>query len=112
MTYKECIAYYLRACLSHGMTQGELAKRLGFKHGNVISMHLDPSNPISPYPLKRLPALAKQCHIAAGDVLELLMTRAVYHPDNATELDKPTLDFILLCNTEAVLQQAEAAHGR
>jgi hypothetical protein len=104
MTYKERIAAHLRACLRAGLTQAELARKLGFKHSNVISMHLDPANGISPFPLKRLPALAAQCHLAAGDVLELVTIRAVNHPESATELDKPTLDFILGCNTKVVLQ--------
>lgn len=36
---------------SRGLSRDEIAKVLGFEKANVVSMHTDPENPISSYPL-------------------------------------------------------------
>lgn len=101
MTYKTQISYYLQICLDTGLTQAELATRLGFKSSNLISMHLDPNHAISPFPIKRLPALARECGLNAYECLVLLHKRSACHPDSATRLDKETLHFLVRCSAGA-----------
>lgn len=103
MNFKERIANHLRSSLDAGRTQAELARELGFKSGNLISMHLDPKNPISPFPLKRIPALARICDLSDQEALSLIYARANFHPTSASELDKPTLAFVLRCGVKSLL---------
>lgn len=102
MYYKAKISYYLQSRLDTGLTQAQLAGRLGFNNSNVISMHLDPSNAISPFPVKRLPALAAECGLDDRQCLALLNQRAIDHPDSPTQLDQATLHFVMRCSVGAV----------
>lgn len=115
MSYKATIAFYLQSRLDTGLTQAQLAHRLGFKSGNIISMHLDPDNAISPFPVARLPALAAECALDSCACLALLNQRATHHPDNATRIDKATLHFLVRCSAGAVsmyrARNPGAAHG-
>lgn len=97
MNYKERIATLLRSALDKGLTQAELAQELGFNKPNLISMHVDPLNTISPFPLKRIPALARHCGLTDQEALGLINARAICHPTSATEVDQPTLTFMLRC---------------
>lgn len=115
MSYKAKIAAYLQSRLDIGLTQAQLAHRLGFKTSNVISMHLDPNNAISPFPVARLPALADECGLDSYACLTLLNLRAIHHPDNATKIDKATLHFLVRCSAGAIqmyrVLKTGAAHG-
>jgi hypothetical protein len=113
MNYKERIAAHLRAALDAGLTQAELARELDFNNPNLISMHLDPNSAISPFPLKRIPALAQHCGLTDEESLGLINARAVCHPASATEVDQPTLTFVLRCGITALharRSKAELAH--
>jgi hypothetical protein len=113
MNYKQRIASHLRAALAKGLTQAELARELGFNNPNLISMHLDVASTISPFPLKRLPALAAHCGLTDQEALGLINARAVWHPTSPTEVDQPTLTFMLRCgitSLRARCSKAEMPH--
>jgi hypothetical protein len=101
MTYRELIAHILRRHLvNEALTQLDLAKALGFKSGNIVSMHCDPENAVSPFPLARLPALKVECKLDWYACLVLLHKRALHHADGAagsTRMDVPTTHFVLKC---------------
>jgi hypothetical protein len=95
MNYRQAISTLLQSLIDSGMNQKEIAAVLDLTNANVVSMHLHPGSGISPFPLKRLPALAKACGLAPAEGLRLVMLRAVHHPDNATQFDKSTLSWLL-----------------
>ena len=91
MNYQEHIAALLRQLSDSGLTNQQIADRLGFANGNVISMHMTAPQNISPYPIKRLPALVEACGVDARTALKLVAKRARFHPDNPTQFDHPTM---------------------
>jgi len=119
MTYRQLIAYCLKCHLdATGQTQAELARRLGFAGtGNIISMHLDDANRVSPFPIARLPALKRECGLDWYACVVLLDKRAVHHGSGPTRLDRDSTHFILHCGAFAAKDKrafgygAEVRHG-
>lgn len=120
MNFKEQIAFYLQTCVDKKMTHQEIAEALGLPKGNVVTMHLDPLDDISPFPLKRLPALARLCGLDAMQSLRLVNLRATHHPKSATQFDYATMAWLMRLTTEGLMLRKAAkgpaplgvAHGR
>lgn len=114
MSYRELIAYCLKTHLkATGMTQAELARRLGFEgSGNIISMHLNVNKRDSAFPVSRLPALKRECQLDWYACAVLLDRRAVYHGTGPTYLDRESTHFILHCGANAVADQRAFGYAR
>lgn len=110
MNFREQISALLRRLADRSLTHQQISNRLHFPNANVVSMHLDPSAKISPYPLKRLQTLAEACGLDAIATLKLVASRARHHSNNPTELDLPTLLWLARV-TVAALEEHRALHG-
>jgi hypothetical protein len=95
LTYKKRIANHIDSLYNRGLTRDEIAKLLGFEKANVVSMHADPANPISPFPLTRLPALDKACRLSAIECVELVWARAKDYPNGSTCMDTATVRWVM-----------------
>ena len=74
---KSATAQFLAAAIDHsGLTQREIARRIGLAKPNVISMM---KNGETKVPIDRIPALAKACDADPKDFLRVAMTE--YHPE-------------------------------
>lgn len=113
MNYKQAIANYLRQLADGGMTHQEIARALGIKSGPAITAHLDPANSISPFPISRLPALAKLLDLTPIESLQLITLRAIHHGDSASKFDRRSLHWILTSVISVKDRSAMAAksHG-
>lgn len=95
MTYRELIAQHLRTLKDKGMTNQEVADKLGLGKGNYVSMLMNPVGVETPLALKRLPALTKLCGLTPYQAALLVVKRAQCHPDSATELCLETLTWTM-----------------
>jgi hypothetical protein len=68
---------------------------MGLKKGNFLSMHMQPNHRHSPMSLKRARQLAMAVGLKPRQCARLILARAKFHPDSATELDKDTLEWML-----------------
>ena len=111
MNYRQHIAALLRQLCDSGLTHRQIADQLGFANGNVVSMHMSAGASISPYPLKRLRALVEVCGMNSSSALKLVAKRARCHPDNPTEVDLPTILWLVRITVAAVDLQRGAVAG-
>jgi hypothetical protein len=111
MTFKELIAYHLRQLVTLGYSQVEIAEKLGFPKPNAISMHLNPTTKMSPYPMTRFAKLAEMCELTPYESLQLVHKRATYHPESPTCFDAETLRFVLDCSTRVFAERKLRAEG-
>ena len=112
MTYMQRIAAHLKALCEAGMTQRQLAHRLGFKTGNVVNMHMNPESSIAPFPLKRLPALCACAQLDPREAMSLVLARTKDHGDAPTQLDPRTLKWILSTAQKAKTLLARSRDAR
>ena len=103
VNFRQKIAFYLRQLIDSDMTQREVAIALGFpeSRGNVISMHLNPEHSISPFPWKRVVALAQVCELTSTETFELFLLRAKHHPSSSSEIDLDTFKFMAKSTVQA-----------
>lgn len=94
-TYKQLVAAALQTLVDRGLTHREIAKQIGLENGNVVTMHLNPSAPIAPFPLNRLPALARASGLTPYESTRLVHARAKCHPDRASAMDTDTFAWLL-----------------
>jgi transcriptional regulator with XRE-family HTH domain len=96
MSYNELIAEYLGQLKERsGLTTQQTAEKMGLKKGNFLSMHMQPNHRHSPMSLKRARQLAMAAGLKPRQCARLILARAKFHPDSATELDKDTLEWVL-----------------
>jgi hypothetical protein len=105
MQYKKAVAALLQSRSDAGMTNQEIACALKLKNGNVVSMHMNPTDNISPFPLTRLPALARLCGLSPMECLKLIDLRAFCHPKNPTCFDRGFMRWMLGVTRGAVEQR-------
>lgn len=101
MNYKELIAKHINTLAEQGNDRDDIAQLLGFKRANVVSMHSDPTNGISPFPLTRLPALARACHLTPKECVDLIWARATDYPERATSFDRKTYIWMMRITAKA-----------
>jgi transcriptional regulator with XRE-family HTH domain len=107
-TYKTRVAEHLESAASrYGLTQQQLAERLGLKKGNYVSMLANPATK-DQLSLSRLPALAKLCGLTPAECLALVYRRIADHPDQPVQLDVDVFKLVLTC-TVAVVDAKRAA---
>lgn len=107
--YKQMVSECLASMSSSGMTHAEIGRAIGVK-GNVVSMHMYPDNPISPFPTDRLPALADAVHLEPIQCLKIARQRSIDHPDNATAMDTRTFDWILKNTVKSIKKGGKDVH--
>lgn len=113
MNYKELVAKHIDTLADGGHDREDIAKLLGFPRANVVSMHRDPANPISPFPLSRLPALARACNLSPQECVELIWARATDYPEGATSFDRKTFIWVVRVTEMAArsLKLKKACHA-
>ena len=77
------------------MTQAEIARRLGLKHGNVVSMIMNPDN-ATRLAVNRLPSLQEACGFSNREAVRLFLLHAKDYPTGG-ELDAETAKWIVSC---------------
>ena len=96
MTFNQLVAEYLhQAKVREGLTNEQLARRIGLDKGNYISMLMTKPATQSPMSLKRVRHLATAMGLKPRQCARLVLARSRNHPDSATALDKETLTWVL-----------------
>lgn len=109
MDYINRVAQLLRERADLGLSQKEMAEKLGIASKNYISMISGKSKrATSPLPLTRIPNLVELCGLTPKQGLELVFLRAKCHPKNPTAFDTATMACVMSW-TRTVLAEREAA---
>jgi transcriptional regulator with XRE-family HTH domain len=108
MNYKELVRSHLQPLLDTGMTQREVAEKLGLENPNYVSMMLSDRYPEAELGLARLPALCALCGLTARESLRLAKRLLAGGTKKAVHLDVPTFEWLLRCTALALQEPASA----
>jgi len=109
ITYKQMVSQLMKSMSTYGMTHAEIGKTIGVK-GNVVSMHMYPDNPITPFPIGRLPALCDAVHLEPIQCVRILRQRSIDHPENSTAISKETIDWIIKNTVKSIKKGVKNVH--
>ena len=101
-TYKQKVRSFIQPLLDAGMTQGEVATRLGLKHPNHVCQILGDHYPTQVLPIGRLPALCSLCGLTATESLRLVKSLVASATKKGMQLDVPTFEWLLRCTALAL----------
>lgn len=88
MNYRELVASHLQTLRDHGLTNQQIADKLGLAKGNYVSMLINTEETGTVLALKRLPALTNACGL--NDYEALLLVFKLAHYGCASEWDAAT----------------------
>lgn len=101
-TYKELVRSHLQPLIDAGMTQREIAEKLGIESPNYISMVLSDRYPEALLPLTRLPAMCSLCGLTATESLRLAKRLVAAGAKKAVHMDVATFEWMLRCTALAL----------
>jgi hypothetical protein len=111
MGYKEMVTGHLESAADAGMTRQEIARKLGLRSGNYVSMLMSSAYPTALLAPTRVPALARLCGLTAIQRLALFCGRVKDHPANPMVLDVETFDYLLHTAVKALEEHRAGAVG-
>lgn len=101
-TYKTLVRSHLQPLIAAGMTQREVAEKLGIESHNFISMILSDRYPEALLPLTRLPAMCSLCGLTGTQSLRLVKRVVADSAVKAMHMDVATFEWILRCTALAL----------
>ncbi|MCC5611438.1 hypothetical protein LC612_33030 [Nostoc sp. CHAB 5834] len=103
ITYKELVRSHIQNVLEKGVTQRDLAVKLGLNEQsrNFISMVLSDAYPEQLLPIGRLPALSRVCGLTCHESLQLVKALVNSRAKKGVQLDSAVLEWMLSCNESA-----------
>jgi hypothetical protein len=96
--YKTLVRRHLQPLLDAGMTQRQVAQKLGIQSSMVLSERC----PEALLPLMRLPALARLCGLTGIESLRLVKRLTTDSAKKAVQFDVLTFEWILSCTVLAL----------
>jgi transcriptional regulator with XRE-family HTH domain len=108
-TYKQLVRSHLQPLIDAGLTQRELAGKLGLELPNYVSMVLSDRYPEALLPLTRLPAMCALCGLTATESLRLAKRLVAAGARKAVHMDAETFDWVLRCTALALKEPRRAA---
>lgn len=100
MKYRTLVATHLQSLADTGLTQQQVARRVGLKNGPYVSMLLNPDRE-DILALNRLPALAEVCELDDVEALRLALLLARDHPNHASRIDQATMHWLVKTSIRA-----------
>jgi transcriptional regulator with XRE-family HTH domain len=101
-TYKELVRSHLQPLIEAGLTQREVAEKLGIESPNYISMVLSDRYPEAQLPMTRLPAMCALCGLTATESLRLAKRLVAACARKTVQLDVATFEWMLRCTALAL----------
>lgn len=101
-TYKQLVRSHVQPLLDAGMTQREIAAKLGFNSPNYVSMLLNDRHPEAVLPLSRLPAMCALCGLTATESLRLARKLMAIGATKVVHMDVATFDWVMRCTALAL----------